>query len=768
MDSHPPWNEKNLLNIGNEIVFMQIFFGPYKNYVFSSAGYAARPYSNQITMKVLFAWLLLLPVTMFPSDGYDLWLCYEQTADPALLREYREAFNAVLVNTDSPTLQVAGKELRTGLIGLLGLEPRFLTGIGPGPKLIVLNKNKLPPQYISQVRTAIDSLGPEGFLIRRLDAGEGTVTIITAQEDLGLLYGVFHFLRFLQMQQPLARMDAASSPKTNIRMLNHWDNLDRSVERGYAGFSIWNWHTLPEYIDQRYIDYARANASIGINGTSLTNVNANAEILTTPYLEKVKALADVFRPYGIKVYLTARFSAPIEIGGLETADPLDAGVRQWWQDKAKEIYSLIPDFGGFLVKANSEGQPGPQNYGRNHLDGANMLAEAVAPYKGIVMWRAFVYSEHDLTDRARQAYAEFVPFDGQFSDNVLVQVKNGAIDFQPREPFHPMFGAMPKTPLMMEFQITQEYLGFATHLVFLPRLFQEVLQADTYRMGKGSTVAKVTDGTLHGHNLSGMAGVANIGTDFNWTGHPFGQANWYGFGRLAWDTELSSETIAEEWLRMTFSNAKAFVEPMKKLLSLSRDAVVHYMNPLGLHHIFDTGHHYGPGPWVKDLSRPEWNPVYYHQASSHGIGFNRTKSGSDALSQYAPEVQRLYADPKTCPEEFLLWFHHLPWDFKLKDGKTLWEGLALTYQCGVEEVQQMQNTWEAMQPHVDAERHKQVSMLLAIQLKEAGWWRDACLLYFGQFSGKPLPEGVEKPLYTLDYYQSLKFPYAPGIRPRWD
>jgi len=748
---------------------MVFFFGPCKNYVLSSAGLPARQNMNQSTMKVLFAWLLLLfPAVIFPSNGYDLWLLYEKTADPSLLREYREAFGSILAHADSPTQEVARKELHKGLSGLLGQEPRFLSSGIPGPKLIVLKKEQLPPQYLGQLREAIDSLGREGFLIRRLRSGDGIVTIITAQEDPGLLYGVFHFLRLLQMQKPLAGLDTASSPKTNIRMLNHWDNLDRSVERGYAGFSIWNWHTLPEYIDQRYIDYARANASIGINGTSLTNVNANAEILTLPYLEKVKALADVFRPYNIKVYLTARFSAPMEIGGLDTADPLDARVRQWWRDKTKEIYSLIPDFGGFLVKANSEGQPGPQNYSRNHVDGANMLAEAVAPYKGIVMWRAFVYSEHDLTDRAMQAYTEFVPYDGQFLKNVLVQVKNGPIDFQPREPFHPMFGAMPKTPLMMEFQITQEYLGFATQLVFLPRLFEEVLQADTHRKGKGSTVARVTDGSLHGHSLSGMAGVANIGTDMNWTGHPFGQANWYGFGRLAWDPDLASAAIADEWLRATFSNDEAFIGPMKQLLSRSREAVAHYMNPMGLHHIFDTGHHYGPGPWVAELSRPEWNPVYYHQASSLGIGFDRTESGSDALSQYAPEVQQLYGDPKTCPEEFLLWFHHLPWDFRLQDGNTLWDGLALTYQRGVDEVRQMQKTWEAMQPYIDAERHAQVGMLLNIQLKEAQWWRDACLLYFGQFSGKPLPEGVEKPAHTLDYYQSLKFPYAPGIRPRWD
>lgn len=716
-------------------------------------------------------WLLLFlqfPAAMFPSNGDDLWLRYEQIPDASLLQTYREAFSEVRLDTGSPTLAAAEWELKLGLSGLLGMDPRLYAADGPRATLLVLKENSLPPELRRQLEDGLENLGDEGFLIRRIPWGDNQLTVVTAHKDLGLLYGVFHLLRQLQMQQPLAKLAVASAPKIELRMLNHWDNLDRSVERGYAGFSLWNWHTLPDYIDPRYTDYARANASIGINATSLTNVNANAQILTPHYLEKVAALAGVFRPYGIKVYLTARFSAPMEIGGLDTADPMDPGVRRWWKDKAAEIYSRIPDFGGLLVKANSEGQPGPQNYGRTHVDGANMLAEALAPYHGTVIWRAFVYSEHDPSDRAKQAYTEFVPFDGQFHGNVLLQVKNGPIDFQPREPFHPMFGAMPKTPLIMEFQITQEYLGFATHLVYLPKLFEEVLQADTNRPGKGATVARVIMGNLHGKTRSGMAGVANIGTDANWTGHPFGQANWYGFGRLAWDPDLSSEAIAGEWLRATFSNEEAFVAPMKELLSLSREAVVHYMTPMGLHHLFDTGHHYGPGPWVAELSRPEWNPVYYHQADSLGIGFNRTRSGSNALGQYAPEIAELYGDPKSCPQEYLLWFHHLPWDFRLKNGRTLWEGLALTYQRGVEEVQWMQQRWDAMKPYVDATLHEHVRMLLNIQVKEARWWRDACLLYFGQYSGQPLPKGVPAPEHSLDYYRGLKFPFAPGIRPRWD
>ena len=709
---------------------------------------------------------LVFNAVMAMSNGYGLWLDYKKIDDEKLLRQYMDQIQSVNVEMGSETLKLVKQELQTGLDKLFGTPTTFKDFDGSGNMLIISKHGNLPEMFKKETQT--ENLKRGGYVIKSISLQGKMYTVITAEEDMGLLYGTFNFLRLLQTQRDIAILDVKESPKVDIRMLNHWDNLDRTIERGYAGFSIWNWHTLPDYIDQRYLDYARANASIGINGTVLTNVNANALILTPNYLEKVKALAEIFRPYGIKVYLTARFSAPMEIGGLDTADPLDPKVIQWWKDKSKEIYAMIPDFGGFLVKANSEGQPGPQNYGRTHLDGANLLADALAPYNGVVMWRAFVYSEDDPTDRAKQAYSEFVPYDGKFRDNVLVQVKNGAIDFQPREPFHPIFGAMPKTPLMMEFQITKEYLGFATHLVYLPKLFQEVLGADTYRKGKGSTVAKVIDGSLDPKKLTGIAGVSNIGTDTNWTGHPFGQADWYGFGRLAWNPYLDSEAIAEEWIRCTFSNDENFIEPVKEMMIKSREAVVNYMVPLGLHHIFDTGHHYGPGPWVDDLSRPEWNPVYYHQADSKGIGFDRTKTGSDALSQYAPQVEQMFTNLKTCPEEYLLWFHHLPWDYRLKNGRTLWDGLGMKYQEGVDEVQEMVETWQTMKPYVDDFRHNQVTMLLKIQLKEAKWWRDACMLYFQTFSKMDFPVEMENPENTLEYYKSLKFPYAPGIRPRWD
>ena len=720
--------------------------------------------------KLIPVLFLLVTNWIYPQllKGYDLWLGYSKVEEPQLLKRYSDLSKSVYFPADNNVLTTAKKELTEGFGKLLGQLPKFEKKQNSKNTLIIATKKQLEPAILSQVADNFEQLGEEGFLIEWVRQMKKKVLLISANGDIGVLYGVFRLMQLMHAQQSLSGIDLIDAPKIDIRMLNHWDNLDRTVERGFAGFSLWNWHKLPDFIDSRYIDYARANASIGINAVSLTNVNANALILTPMYLEKVAALAKVFRPYGIKVYVTARFSAPIELGRLDTADPLDAKVQAWWNAKTNEIYKLMPDFGGFLVKANSEGQPGPQNYGRNHVDGANMLATALQPHNGNVIWRAFVYSEHDPTDRAKQAYDEFVPFDGKFMHNVLVQVKNGPIDFQPREPFHPMFGAMPKTPLMMEFQITQEYLGFSTHLVFLPKLFEEVLDSNTYRKGKGATVAKIIDGTLDNKKITGMAGVANIGTDLNWTGHPFGQANWYGFGRLAWDPYLSAETIAEEWIRATYSRDPKFIEPIKKMMIDSREAVVNYMNPLGLHHIFDTGHHYGPGPWVSNLSRPEWNPVYYHKADEKGIGFDRTPTGSNGTSQYAPELENIFNNPKTCPEQYLLWFHHLPWDFELKDGHTLWDGMALKYQLGVDQVGGMIQTWERSKSFLSQEQYEEVQMLLGIQRKEAIWWRDACLLYFQTFSKMELPEGVGKPAHSLEYYKSLRFPFAPGIRPQWD
>jgi len=710
------------------------------------------------------AFITLICIFLFAGlhaeNGYRLWLRYDKIDDVKLLAAYQHSINGINFPGGNSTLEVAKKELLKGLEGLL--DKKFINGnsISSGTIICGTPESAAIKSFFSAKE--IEACGDEGFSIRNAIINKKKVIFIAAKKNVGVLYGVFNFLRLLQTHQNIENISITSVPKIEYRILNHWDNLDRYVERGYAGISLWDWHTLPGYIDKRYIDYARANASIGINGTVLTNVNANSMVLTKDYLIKVKALADVFRPYGIKVFLTARFSSPIEIGGLKTADPLDKKVQQWWKQKVDEIYSYIPDFGGFLVKANSEGQPGPQNYGRTHADGANMLADALAPHNGIVMWRAFVYSSETPTDRFKQAYDEFKPLDGKFRKNVMVQVKNGPIDFQPREPFSPLFGAMPKTPLMMEFQITQEYLGQATNLVYEAPLFKEVLNSDTYEKGKGSTVAKVIDGSLNNHSISGMAGVSNIGNDINWTGHPFGQANWYAFGRIEWNDGLSAETIADEWIRQTFSNNKTFVDSVKKMMIVSREAVVNYMTPLGLHHIMGYGNHYGPAPWYDKAPRADWNPVYFHRADSIGIGFDRTSKGSNALAQYQPEVDSFFTNLSTCPDEYLLWFHHVPWSYKTKSGRTLWDELCYKYNEGVDEVRWMQATWKNMEKYVDEERFNHVRMLLNIQEEEAVWWRNACLLYFQTFSKIPIPSQYEKPDHTLEYYESLHFPYAPG------
>ena len=588
------------------------------------------------------------------------------------------------------------------------------------------------------------ALGKEGYTIKTLSDS----VRLGASSEAGLLYAAYHLLRLQETGAALERLDIKEKPAYDLRILNHWDNPDGTVERGYAGHSLWEWNELPETLSPRYEAYARANASIGINGTVLNNVNASPNMLESGNLKKVKALADVFRPYGIKVYLSVNFASPAVLGGLPNADPLDEGVFEWWKGKVKEIYSLIPDFGGFLVKANSEGQPGPCDYGRTHADGANMLARALKPYGGLVMWRAFVYNptEHD---RAKQAYAEFKPLDGTFLDNVIVQVKNGPIDFQPREPYSPLFTAMPHTSLMAELQITQEYLGHSNHLVFLAPMWKEFF------------------GYVRPESLRAVAGVSNIGNEANWCGHDFAQANWYAFGRLAWNPRMSSEDIAEEWLKQTFADDSSFVCPMKKMMLESHEAAVSYMMPLGLHHIFAWSHHYGPEPWCEvEGARPDWLPSYYHQAGKDGIGFDRSsRTGSGATAQYPDSLARVFDNPQTCPDEFLLWFHHLPWDFKMKDGRTLWDALCCKYEDGLQTARKMQAVWTEMKPYVDAERYGRVAERLDIQVNDAVWWKDACLLYFQTFSGMKLPAGMEKPKHKLKDLKKVKLPISNYERP---
>lgn len=707
-----------------------------------------------ICWMMAMAMTVLTPVAM-AEDGYDLWLRYARVDGAAAARIAAHA-GVITAPGDSATMQIIRDELQRGVTGMTGTAPMIADSMRPGALWLAT------PGTAPALPLTLEGLGREGYAIRSIRLEGKLVTLIAANGEMGLLHGAFHWLRLAQSGAALDAIDVRSAPRIGLRLLNHWDNLDGTVERGYAGSSIWDWWRLPDWKGPRYSDYARANASIGINGTVLNNVNAKSDSLTAPYIAKAAALADVFRPYGIKVYLSVKWTAPMELDGLKTADPLDPAVAAWWKAKADEIYAAIPDFGGFLVKANSEGQPGPQDYKRTHADGANMLAAAVKPHGGIVMWRAFVYAHDNPDDRAKQAYADFKPLDGQFADNVIVQVKNGAIDFQPREPFHPLFGAMPRTPLMMEFQITKEYLGQSTHLTYLGPLFEETLTSDTFAKGKGSTVAKVIDGSLDGHRLTGIAGVANIGTDRDWSGSIFNQADWYAFGRMAWNPDLTADAVAREWAALTFTPDKAVVEPVVAMMMGSREAAVDYMTPLGLAHVMDTGHHYGPGPWVSDLARPEWNPVYYHKADASGIGFDRTKSGSNAIAQYAPPLAKRFADPRTTPERDLLWFHHLPWDYRLASGETLWDGMVHRYDRGVAYVAGMRAKWDGLRPMIDAERFAQTQTFLSIQQKEAQWWRDASIAYFQSIAKRPLPAGAAPPPERLEAYKTRKFPYAPG------
>lgn len=560
----------------------------------------------------------------------------------------------------------------------------------------------------------------DGFAI--VKPTDGGPIEVKARRSAGLLYGAYELLRMQETGNDVS--NETSSPAFEYRVLNHWDNPDGSVERGYAGKSIWKWDeingdkgTMSIDLKERLTTYARANASIGINGSVINNVNASPSILSLEYIKKVKVIADLLRPYGIKTYISVNFASPMVLDGLKTADPLNSEVRAWWKKKAKEIYKEIPDFGGFLVKANSEGQPGPGDYNRTHADGANMLAEALAPHKGIVMWRSFVYGNHEGEDRVKQAITEFEDLDGKFAKNVILQSKNGPLDFQPREPYAPIFDRMKHTPMWAELQITQEYLGQSLHLVYLAPMWKEFFSF------------------VNPKQLRGIAGVANTGDDKNWCGHPFSQANWYAFGRLAWNPELSSDSIAREWLTQTFTHDAAFVNPMTEVMEASREACVDYMMPLGLHHIFKADHHYGPEPQGQYPHFPiEWCPVYYHKADTAGVGFDRTRTGSDAVSQYRAPYNEQYNNIETCPEEYLLWFHHVSWDYKMKNGKTLWQNLCAHYNRGVSETERFAAVWQTMRPYVDEERFNHVSRLMDVQVDNAKEWRNVCLGYFSAFS----------------------------------
>lgn len=587
----------------------------------------------------------------------------------------------------------------------------------------------------------------EGYNIYARPAQQGDniryEATITASNPIGLLYGAYELIRLQNTdayntgsgnQQNFSKaIDETEKPQVSLRILNHWDNLDGSIERGYAGKSIFKWEeiklgkngkgsSISKSLHDRLITYARANASLGINGSVLNNVNASPKMMTAEYINKVKVIANILRPYGIRVYLSINFASPMALGYTKTADPLDKKVQQWWQKKAKEIYATIPDFGGFLVKANSEGQPGPGDYHRTHADGANMLADAVKPYGGIIMWRSFVYgANHKGEDRVKQAVSEFKGMDGKFRDNVILQSKNGPLDFQPREPYAPIFDNIKQTPQIAELQITQEYLGQSKHLTYLAPMWKEFF------------------GFVNPDRLVGISGVANIGDDANWCGHPFSQANWYAFGRLAWNPSLTAEEIAHEWLVQTYENQdEKFTKPVEMMMMTSREACVNYMMPLGLHHIFKFDHHYGPEPDGFIASYPlEWCPVYYHKADAQGVGFDRSSKGTDAVGQYPDPYRSLYDNIETCPEEYLLWFHHVPWTYKMKSGSTLWQELCMKYNMGVAMVEVYRDFWHTsakqyMKGHEQEWQH--TDSLLNVQLENAKEWRNTCLKYFQTFS----------------------------------
>ncbi len=685
---------------------------------------------------------------LYADDGYDLWLKYNKISDAQKLAEYQAAITSVVIQGDSPTCKVMKDELQKGLSGLLGKDMVFGSSVEKAGTLVIGTPENSDIVAKLNLADSLKELGDEGFIIKHVQVSDKDCIVIASNKDTGLLYGAFDLLRLMQTQKSLAGINISSKPKIKLRVLNHWDNRNGSIERGYAGKSLWKWDELPDTVDSRYTDYARANASLGINGTVLNNVNSDAVFFTTEFLKKIAKLADVFRPYGIKVYLSIRYTLPSQmktengIGPLNTADPLDPTVQEWWKDKAQEIYKYIPDFGGFLVKANSEGQPGPQDYDKTHADGANLLANAIAPYGGIVMYRAFVYDPDVDPDRAKRAYMEFMPLDGKFKDNVLVQAKNGPVDFQPREPVQPLFGAMKQTPVMAELQVTQEYLGWSTHLVYLAPMWKEYLEFDTHAKGEGSTMAKVIDGTVHNNKLTAIAGVSNTGDDRNWCGHFFAQSNWFAYGRLAWNHELSAEEIADDWIKMSITCDSDAIKTIKTMMMGSWEACINYQEPLGLHHQMDNSH-YGPGPEISRASRIDWTPAYYNKADEKGIGFDRSSTGSNFTSQYFSPWKEIFDNIETCPDKYLLWFHHVSWDYKMKSGRTLWDELCMKYYEGTDYVEQMAKTWQSMKGKVDPEIFEHVTAKLNQHIIDSAKWRDTCLSYFGGFSKMPIPDSVK-------------------------
>lgn len=670
------------------------------------------------------------------GSGYNVWLNYKKQ-DKAFSNKYHQILTNILILTDREKqdhiLASVKKEIELAFGTFSGRQPKvtYATTINTETEGLVISTYNHFPDFFKKLLQICELPQNDGFIIKTVKNGQKQITFITALSSKGLLYGAFKFIRLLQQQKEISVLNLFSEPKTAFRMLNHWDNLDGSIERGYAGKSLWRWDELPQKISPRYEDYARICASVGINASVLNNVNTQPEILSCEYLTKVAAIADVLRRYGLTVYLSVNFASPILLDNLSTADPSNKNVIQWWTDKIKEIYKLIPDFGGFLMKADSEGQPGPFAYGKNHAEGANMFAHILQKHSGRIIWRAFVYGQGE-TDRAKKAYADFQPLDGKFLPNAILQIKNGAIDFQPREPVHPLFGAMPDTNLFMEFQITQEYLGQGNHLVYLAPMWKEILTFDTFSNGKGSTVGKI----LAEKPGSGFAAVSNTGDNDDWCGSLFHPANLFAYGMLAWDYEADTSDIAREWAVCTWGHNKKLINAVMFILMNSWKACINYMTPLCLHHIMKYNHHYGPDPACDEGEREDWKPRYYHRADSIGLGFDRTETGSNAVSQYSEHNKKLFGNLKTCPEKYLLWFHHVPWDHVLSSGRTLKEELVFLYAKGVEQAEELRDKWISVKNELDAESYLSVLNKLNIQVKDAHEWQDVCVPYFLSFTDK--------------------------------
>ncbi|MGH3487286.1 MAG: alpha-glucuronidase family glycosyl hydrolase [Actinopolymorphaceae bacterium] len=663
------------------------------------------------------AWAAL--ATPVDEDGYDLWLRYRLVDRSTLLSSYRKAFTEIVHAPDVGVLASAEAELVRGLSGLLGRSIDVVRAPSRDGAVVFGTPETSPivRQYVPA--EVLERVGAEGYVLRRARVGGFDVVLVASVGDRGVLYGVFHLLRLLQTQRDVSRLDVTERPANPLRLVNHWDNLDGSVERGYAGTSVFHWHELPE-TPPHYVDYARTLASIGINGAVVNNVNANADFLSSEMIQKLVPLADILRAWGVRFHLSANFACPIELGGLDTADPLDPAVRAWWRDKAAEIYQRIPDFGGFLVKANSEGQPGPLDYGRTHADGANLLAEALEPHGGIVIWRAFVW--HGPETWADEAYETFQPLDGEFADNALVQIKNGPIDFQVREPAHPLFGALPHTNSMMELQITQEYTGQSTHLCYAVPMWKEVYGFDTHAAGTGTTVADIVAGSVYDYRHSGVAGVMNFGSDVNWTRHHLAAANTHGFGRLAWNPRLTSAQIAEEWVRMTFGSHAQLVEVLTRMLLRSREIYESYNSPLGAGFVQAGADHFDP---CVECNEP------WHQSDGEGVGFDRTvATGTGTTGHYHPAVSAVFESLDTCPDELLLFWHHVPYIHRLHSGKTVIQHIYDSHFDGLEDAYGLRQLWKAQQSQVDSRRYAEVWERFDRQVDHATRWRDNLVPYW--------------------------------------